>query len=412
MSLITHRPQSWNAIVGQERAITLLQAVLTESRFLPRGFIFEGPKGCGKTTAARLTARALVCEKRKTEKLGCGVCPTCKVFELLDSNTDSIVNSYEEIKAAETGGVDAMRQLVENVEHYMGRRVIALDEAHRLSPQAWDVFLKPLELKVAAINSVYMFITTDSSAIPDTIRSRCVRIRFSKVPEGTVTGLLSSTCAEENIQYELSALQLIARRCEGSPRVALNALSQVAAMGTVTVTLVDAVMDNSLENTCNEVLWNVINQKQADAVKAMQPLIGQYSPIEIINTFWGMYAKAMFEPDNRFSRDIQKLGDVSDVTSLFVKWTTPSQVPADALPLFIYELIRHGQKHNTPTLNGQPTKRVITGTSFAEIAGLAPRGAVPEKVTNVTEKGTIPNLGTQKPNLGNKPKELTLDEVF
>ena len=171
MSLITQRPRHWNNVIGQDRALKVLRAILKSDRFLLRGFIFEGVRGVGKTSVAYLMARALMCTGPDPE--GCGSCASCKTIDTqgIDAHPD-----FMEVAAAAKSGVDAAREIVTTAESMpvLGkRRVVMVDEAHALSPDAWKVYLKPLEL--VNNDAVYMYVSNKGTQIPDEIRGRCCR---------------------------------------------------------------------------------------------------------------------------------------------------------------------------------------------------------------------------------------------
>jgi len=158
LNLASQRPKTWNSVVGQDRAIRVLQAVLTTAKFIPRGFLLEGVYGVGKTTVAYLLARALMCTGE--HPLGCKIssgtlldmkiCPSCRTVDRdgIDNHPD-----FQEVDAGSTkdgvakSGVDAAREIIVTAETLpvLGRRrVTMLDEAHMLTPDAWKVYLKPL----------------------------------------------------------------------------------------------------------------------------------------------------------------------------------------------------------------------------------------------------------------------------
>src|SRR5271157_2850928 len=221
MNPITYRPKNWNQVVGQDRAIRLLQTILAHGRLLPRGFIFEGSYGSGKTSTAYLTARALMCQTPGS--LGCGTCQSCQVIDSQGIDGQDVMD-FKEIDAAQNSGVEHARQIAapdgwgEAPPSLARRRVTIIDEAHRLSPNAWDVYLKPLEQKTDY--STYIFVSSDGKAIPSTIRSRCTRVRFNRVAEEVIFGLLMATAARDKTPYDIEALKLIAQRSEGAPRIA------------------------------------------------------------------------------------------------------------------------------------------------------------------------------------------------
>src|SRR5271154_6251843 len=220
MNVIAQRPAHWNDVVGQQRPIEALQAVVRNTKFLSRGLILYGVVGVGKTTTAYLLARALMCTGQ--DPLGCGACPSCELIEAdgIDKHPDFI-----EVDGAVRPGVDAAREMVEttlSLPVIGKRRVTVVDEAHFLSPEAWGAYLKTLES--GDTESVFIFVTTEVSKIQPNIRSRCIRIPFERVNQDVLIGHLANVANTNSINYELDALKLIARQSRGIVRDAVQYL--------------------------------------------------------------------------------------------------------------------------------------------------------------------------------------------
>jgi DNA polymerase III subunit gamma/tau len=354
MNLISYRPKYWNGVVGQEGAVKLLQSLLTLAKWIPRGFLFEGSYGVGKSTTALITARALLC--MGTDPLGCGTCNSCQLIESegIDAHPD-----FRKVLAASKPGVQDHRDLLvetESLSVLSRRRVLLIDEAHRLSREAWDVYLEPLEK--SDTNTVFMFVTNNSQSVPETIRSRCSRFRFGKVSEEIIFGLLAATAAQLGIPYNTDALRLIAKRSEGAPRNAMNYLGRVASMGTITSELVETVIDTTLETKCTQILQLVVEKKQVEAAQVMEELGNLYNPTVVLEALFGLYAKAVFEPETNEEKVIRAgLSDVPAYTTLFIKWSQAVRLPADALNLFLYELmfLKDTKTYSAPIFAGATT---------------------------------------------------------
>lgn len=360
MNPITYRPKAWNQVVGQDRAIRLLGAILAHGKLLPRGFVFEGSYGTGKTSTAYLTARALMC--LTPGSLGCGHCESCQVVDAEGIDGQNVMD-FKEINAAQHSGVENARLIAapdgwgEAPPNIARRRVTLIDEAHRLSPNAWDVYLKPLEQEIDY--STYIFVTSEGQSIPQTIRSRCVRVRFVKVSEEAIFGLLMATAARDNVPYETAALKLIAHRSEGAPRNAMEYFGRVAAMGKMTVEFVEAVIDNTLENKCDALWLALVTKNQKVASNIAEDLVSANVPATIIETMCLGYSAAMRDPETATHHYIREIySNVPMTTAFFLKWMGAGALPADAIHLFAYELMYLSPRVAKPPVSTQVNSAV------------------------------------------------------
>lgn len=245
-TLIAQRPAQWNDVVGQPRAIEVLQAALKNERFLSRGIILHGVVGVGKTTSAYLAAKALMCTG--DNHLGCGGCPSCLLIQSdgIDKHPDFI-----EIDGAVKPGVEGARETIETtltLPVLAKRRVTIVDEAHWLSAEAWSAYLKTLE--AGDTDALFLFVSQDYNKIQLNIRTRCLRIGFDRVSQDVLVGHLANVAARNNIAYDLDALKLIVRTTKGIVRDAVQYLNTCATFGTkVDTDMVRMVIDTSLEGT-------------------------------------------------------------------------------------------------------------------------------------------------------------------
>ena len=227
------RPQQFSELIGQEPIVTALRNALTEGR-IAQAYLFSGIRGVGKTTAARLLAKALNCERGPTPE-PCDQCTPCREITL-GSDLD-----VREIDAATYSKVEQVRELTESLKYGPARdryKVAVLDEVHRLSRQAFDALLKIVEEPPAHL--VFIFATTEVEAVPATILSRCQEFHFRRVPAPALAAHLRAICAAEGITAGDTALRLIARAGEGSVRDAVALLDQLATFGSGTIADLDA----------------------------------------------------------------------------------------------------------------------------------------------------------------------------
>jgi DNA polymerase-3 subunit gamma/tau len=218
------RPQDFDAVVGQEPIVTALRNALREGR-IAQAYLFSGIRGVGKTSVARILAKALNCE-RGLENGPCNECETCA--ELGSGSSLDIL----EIDAATHSKVEQVRELTENLRYkpVHGRyKIVVLDEVHRLSRQAFDALLKIIEEPPPHL--VFIFATTELESVPATILSRCQEFNFRRVPRQVLVEHLRQMAERENIAVADKALRLIARAGEGSVRDAVALLDQLATYG-------------------------------------------------------------------------------------------------------------------------------------------------------------------------------------
>ncbi len=224
-----YRPQTFKDIVAQEHVTKTLQNSLKNDR-IGSGYLFCGPRGTGKTSTARILAKAVNCINGPTPE-PCGECPVCQ--EITRGSSLDVL----EIDAASNTGVDDIRRLRENVRHSPagGKKLIyVIDEVHRLSGPAFDALLKTLEEPPP--HAMFILATTEPFKVPDTILSRTQRFDFKRVSVKELTTHLTSIARTEKMKITDGALRMIARKADGSVRDSLSLLDQIAAYTTDSIT--------------------------------------------------------------------------------------------------------------------------------------------------------------------------------
>lgn len=280
----TYRPQKFSEVVGQKAVIKTLRNALSENK-IAHAYLFCGPRGTGKTTMARLFAKALNCE----EGIGheCDVCQNCIAVK-----TGSHPDVFE-IDAASNSGVDSVRDLIDQVRYQpiLGRyKVYIIDEVHNMSSSAFNALLKTLEEPPA--NVVFILATTEPQKVLPTILSRVQRFDFTKVSDEDIISKMSEILEKENVTYEEGSLELIARLADGGVRDALSILDQVVSYSGDNISIEDI-------NT----LFGLLNVKdKLDFVRK----IGSKDLASVINTAKDMYSRGI---------DIVKLHD--DLVKIF-----------------------------------------------------------------------------------------------
>jgi DNA polymerase-3 subunit gamma/tau len=230
------RPQGFEEVVGQEHVTRTLINAITSNR-LAQAYLFSGPRGVGKTTTARILAKALNCSGApQPTPTPCGECASCR-----DITAGTSVDVLE-IDGASNTGVDDVRELREQVKYvpFQGRyKVYIIDEVHMLSNAAFNALLKTLEEPPPHL--IFLFATTESHKILPTILSRCQHFHFKRVKRLDMMARLAKIAAAEGLDIEERALSLIAKVSEGSVRDALSVVDQVVAANGTTVREADVV---------------------------------------------------------------------------------------------------------------------------------------------------------------------------
>lgn len=226
-----YRPTTFKDVVGQEHIERTLKNAIDQGK-VSHAYLFCGPRGTGKTTMARILAKALLCEQGPTVKPD-GTCPEC---EAIAQGTHPDV--YE-LDAASRTGVDNVREeIIARVNYAPTRgawKVYIIDEVHMLTNAAFNALLKTLEEPPEHI--LFILCTTDPQKVPDTIQSRCQRFDFHRISNEAIVSRLGAICVEEGVDFEGEALDLIAYRADGGMRNALTSLEQLIAFGGGHVTL-------------------------------------------------------------------------------------------------------------------------------------------------------------------------------
>jgi DNA polymerase III subunit gamma/tau len=252
------RPRRWEAVVGQEHVIQTLRNSVAAER-IAHAYLFAGPRGTGKTTTARLLAKAVNCLDPDPSARPCDQCEHCLAVN------DGRFLDLIEIDAASNTSVDDVRDLRDkiNFSPNQGRyKVYVVDEIHMLSTAAFNALLKTLEEPPS--HAIFILATTEVHKIPATVLSRCQRHEFRRIPSAAIIQHLKEMASQENLEMEVEALALIARQATGSLRDAISLLDQLASTGQViTLEMAHSVLGTAASQAVLEVVQALIERNPA-----------------------------------------------------------------------------------------------------------------------------------------------------
>ncbi len=267
-----YRPQSFQEIVGQKHITQTLNNALKNNR-IPHAILFTGPRGTGKTSSARILAKALRCPNSVTDESGalvpCNTCDSC--IEIAESRSVDVI----EIDGASNNGVDSIRELRETVGYMPSTgkfKIFIIDEVHMLSGSAFNALLKTLEEPPEHI--IFIMATTEVHKIPQTILSRCQRFDFRRISLKEVSDQLAHICTSEKIEFEKEALWLVAKQGDGSMRDSQSLLDQVISFsnGPLTKAKTQDILGLTDRNLLFDTLAAILDRNSAQLVELLKKM--------------------------------------------------------------------------------------------------------------------------------------------
>lgn len=258
------RPLEWDQVVGQDHIIQTLHNAVSSNR-VAHAYLFAGPRGTGKTTTARLLAKAVNCLEENLSARPCNQCEHCQAV-----NQGRFLDLIE-IDAASNTSVEDVRDLRDkiNFSPNQGRyKVYIIDEVHMLSTAAFNALLKTLEEPPA--HAIFVLATTEVHKIPATVLSRCQRHEFRRIPVKEIVSYLQEISSQEKIEIDPDALILVARQATGSMRDAISLLDQLASTGQpVTLEMAQTVLGTAASQAVLDVIEGIITHDPANGLEVI-----------------------------------------------------------------------------------------------------------------------------------------------
>ena len=259
-----YRPQGWAEVIGQEHVVQTLKNAIAADR-VGHAYLFAGPRGTGKTTLARLLAKAVNCLAEDRAARPCNECEFCKAV-----NENRFMDLIE-IDAASNTSVDDVRDLRDKINFSPSQgkyKIYIIDEVHMLSTAAFNALLKTLEEPPP--HAIFVLATTEIHKIPATVLSRCQRHEFRRVPVDEIVGQLKNIVKAENIQTDDEALAVIARQAGGGMRDAISLLDQLSSTGAkITLQLTQTVLGTATSQTVLDLIESIQDQSPASGLETI-----------------------------------------------------------------------------------------------------------------------------------------------
>lgn len=279
-----YRPEKFSEVVGQEHVKQVLIPLIRDGKAAQRSYVFAGPSGTGKTTLARIVAMALLCEtplaEREAQVEPCGHCVSCRQIKSTGSHL-----GYMELDAANQGGKATIQEIVAGTAYStMGasdRKLYCMDECHRLSADAMDALLKPLEDEIPNSGGdkrlLILFCTTELEKIRPALRARCLTFKLTSPETEDLVKRLAYLLDQEHIPYDAAALPLIVASGKGHVRDMVSNLEQVAQSGQVSIQAVRTLLDLDVEDIILQMLETFLTKEQ-DSEALIEKVLERVSP--------------------------------------------------------------------------------------------------------------------------------------
>jgi DNA polymerase-3 subunit gamma/tau len=388
-----YRPATFDDLIGQEAVSQTLSLALDGNR-LSHAYLFSGLRGSGKTSTARIFAKALLCEKGETSH-PCGVCGHC-MMSAENRHMDII-----EMDAASNRGIDDIKDLIEHTKYKPSSaryKIFIIDEVHMLTPQAFNALLKTLEEPPDFVK--FILATTDPLKLPATILSRTQHFRFKKIPQNMVLKHLEHILNLENVGYEKEALDIIARSGAGSLRDSLTLLDQaiVYSKNHIDITTVTKML-GIIEPSLLDALLTDILHKDKSKILAFIKEAADYEAEMILDELTLYLKELLLTQNSKFSamtieRFFRVIADSKSLLSL-------GSDGEFVLTLALFKMIEALEIKDIDMMI-RSLEKELQGVEVTEIMVTSPDqdNTVPNEVITITEDEIVATMSTLKVNTG------------
>ncbi|HHE46010.1 MAG TPA: DNA polymerase III subunit gamma/tau [Candidatus Moranbacteria bacterium] len=394
-----YRPKNFSEIIGQTHIVRTLVNSIKNNR-IGQAYLFTGPRGTGKTSTARIFAKAINCENLK-DAISCEKCPACQAI-----NSGKSLDIIE-IDAASNTGVDNIRELRDTIAlapSALKYKVYIIDEVHMLSPGAFNALLKTLEEPPKFV--IFILATTKISKVPDTIISRCQRFNFTRLSIPNIIQKLASIAKAEKIKIEKEALDLIALSAEGGMRDAESILGQIIALEDKNISIkeVEEILGTANQKTVSQVAKMIVEKETGASIAKINELLENGYDLQVFNKSLISYFRQMmilrvnselkkyfsFELPTEQIKEIESLAQKAElaqiISTLNLLLEAQNKITASILPQLPLEIAIIKSTKVIPNANLTLKKTTSTTAKMASLPTSAEKKITkPSKVSATTK---------------------------
>lgn len=357
-----YRPSIISEIDNESVRVQLTSFLSKKKQDLPHAYLFTGPKGSGKTTAARLVAKIFNCEKPNKSGDPCGKCDACRLI------AEARHLDVLELDAASNRGIDEIRALRDTIALAPSSapyKVYIIDEVHMLTAEAFNALLKTLE--EPPLHAVFVLATTDVHKVPATIISRCIHVSFGRADQKALLNALKRIVKDEKISIDDEALALIADSADGAYRDAVKLLEQVSFhKGKISTKTVESLLSLSTEKIVAEFLSALMRKERIDSLRFVEEIVSKGIDTKqfIVQCLNNLERRLILEAKGEYSVPGQMLLVKEAIRKLSQAYAELRISPIPQLPLELAVVEFCGEVHDTPEVKDVHTSGVSDGTSL------------------------------------------------